>query len=94
MATMTTPCGISSKAVGKLLTKHLLDLHAPSFIPDSLRNYRMQFEQTVGVELQANAVVHPVTKETITNYEKLANDPVMQEVWNKAMCTELGRLAH
>ena len=33
MATMTTPCGISSKAVGKLLTKHLLDLHAPSFIP-------------------------------------------------------------
>eukprot|EP00956_Cyclotella_meneghiniana_P024846 scaffold50598_cov53-Cyclotella_meneghiniana.AAC.3 len=53
----------------------------------------MQFEQTVGVELQANAVVHPVTKETITNYEKLANDPVMQEVWTKAMCTELGRLA-
>eukprot|EP00804_Cyclotella_cryptica_P024309 CCRYP_020871-RA/>CCRYP_020871-RA protein AED:0.34 eAED:0.32 QI:0/0/0/1/1/1/2/0/475 len=40
-----------------------------------------------------NGVVHPITKETITKYEKLANDPILQTVWKKAMCKELGRLA-
>jgi hypothetical protein len=40
-----------------------------------------------------NGVVHPVTQETITKYEKLANDPIIQTVWTKAMCKELGRLA-
>jgi hypothetical protein len=34
-----------------------------------------------------------VTKETITKYEKLANDPVMKDMWTNAMCKELGRLA-
>eukprot|EP00956_Cyclotella_meneghiniana_P018825 scaffold31709_cov41-Cyclotella_meneghiniana.AAC.15 len=43
--------------------------------------------------LMANGVVHPVTKETITKYEKLANDPLLSNVWCKAMCKELGRLA-
>jgi hypothetical protein len=33
-----------------------------------------------------------VTKETITKYEKLANVPLMKEVWTKAMCKELGHL--
>jgi hypothetical protein len=40
-----------------------------------------------------NRVVHPVTQETITKYEKLANDPIMKDTWTKAMCNELGRLA-
>ena len=38
-------------------------------------------------------LVHPVTKETITKYEKLANHPLTKEVWTKAMSKELGRLA-
>ena len=41
-----------------------------------------------------NAVVHPVTKETITKYTKLANDPVTAPVWRTAMCNELGRLSN
>ena len=41
----------------------------------------------------ANGVVHPITQETITKYEKLAQDPIMQDTWTKAMCKELGRLA-
>jgi hypothetical protein len=40
----------------------------------------------------ANGVVHPVTKETITKYKKLIDDPLMRDVWSKAMCKELGRL--
>jgi hypothetical protein len=42
----------------------------------------------------ANGVVHPITQETITKYEKLANNPVVKETRTKAMCKELGRLVH
>ena len=37
-------------------------------------------------------MVHPVTKETITNYKKLIDDPLMRDVWSKEMCKELGRI--
>ena len=38
---------------------------------------------TLGPEEVANGVVHPVTKETITKYKKLIDDPLMQVVWSK-----------
>lgn len=41
----------------------------------------------------ANGVVHPITQETITKYERSAHNPVMREVWTKTMCKELGWLA-
>ena len=44
-------------------------------------------------EEMVNRVVHPVTKETITKYKQLIADPITQEVWEKTMCKELGRLA-
>ena len=44
------------------------------------------------LEEVANGVVHPVTKETITKYKTLIEDPLMQETRSKAMCKELGRL--
>merc|ERR1711966_344399 len=44
------------------------------------------------LEEVANDVVHPVTKETITKYKKLIEDPMLRETWSKAMCKELGRL--
>ena len=37
-------------------------------------------------------MVHPVTKETITKYKKLIDDPLMRLVWSKSMCKKLGRL--
>ena len=49
-------------------------------------------DTTLGPEEVANVVVHPVTKETITKYKKLIDDPLMRLVWSKAMCKELGRL--
>ena len=36
-------------------------------------------------------MVHPDTKETITRYSQLINDPVLIVVWLKAMCIKLGR---
>lgn len=41
----------------------------------------------------ANRLVHPIMQESITRYEKLANDPITKEVWQKAMCQEYGSLA-
>ena len=41
----------------------------------------------------ANGVVHPITKETITNYKKLISDPILRDIWMRAMAKELGRLA-
>ena len=50
--------------------------------------------QTVfNTEEVANGVVHPITNKTITKYHKLLDEPLLREVWMKAMCVELGRLA-
>eukprot|EP00956_Cyclotella_meneghiniana_P023733 scaffold46788_cov45-Cyclotella_meneghiniana.AAC.3 len=90
MATMRTPLGISQAAVSKMLERTIENLHAPAFIPRALKKASMQFEHW---EPTVNAVVHPETGETITKYEKLANDPVISEKWTAAMCKELGRLS-
>jgi hypothetical protein len=41
----------------------------------------------------ANPVVHPITGKHITSYDKLARDPVLQDVWTTASGKELGGLA-
>jgi hypothetical protein len=38
-------------------------------------------------------VVHPITKETITKYQKLIRDPLLKPTWTRAMSTELHWLA-
>jgi hypothetical protein len=35
----------------------------------------------INLEQIACGVVHPITKETITKYDKLANDPITRDVW-------------
>ena len=49
--------------------------------------------EELGIEHVCNGVVHPITKETITNYKKLINDPITREIWLEAIAKELGRLA-
>ena len=39
-------------------------------------------------------VVHPITKETITQYKKLQHDPNLKDLWVPAMSKEIHRLAH
>jgi hypothetical protein len=38
-------------------------------------------------------MVHPITGETISTYQKLAKDPVTKEVWTTAFGKEFGNLA-
>eukprot|EP00804_Cyclotella_cryptica_P022272 CCRYP_018126-RA/>CCRYP_018126-RA protein AED:0.26 eAED:0.24 QI:0/0/0/1/0/0.33/3/0/620 len=62
------------------------------FTPTKLNKQQHVFMVDTELDHVCNGVVHPITKETITKYEKLANDPTLQGVWTKAMCNELGRL--
>jgi hypothetical protein len=53
-----------------------------------------QYTQTViKIEEYCNGVVHHVMKETITHYRKLIKDPLLKDLWFKAMSKELHRLA-
>ena len=72
---------------------YLENENGPAFIPGRLNNSAPSLKTEIELEHCANGVVHPITKETITKYEKLENDPITQEVWTKAMTKELGRLA-
>jgi hypothetical protein len=85
-----TPCSISQHAKYHLMGQALEQDTAAAFIPN---RFALQQSYNVPIDHYANTVVHPVTKETITKYIKLANDPVTREVWTKAFCKELGRLA-
>jgi hypothetical protein len=66
---------------------------ASAFTPHNLEHTPATLRSECIIDQVCNGIVHPVTKETITKYEKLANDPLMKGVWTKAMCKELGRLA-
>ena len=62
-------------------------------VPTKLEQEKLQLSIPVDIEEFCNGVVHPVTNETITKYEKLIAEPLLKEIWTKAMCKELGRLA-
>ena len=54
---------------------------------------KLTISPAIEIAEMCNGVVHPLTGETITKYQKLINEPLLQEVWTRAMCIELGRLA-
>jgi hypothetical protein len=66
------------------LKKHLLRNTAPSQFPGPTQPDLIHL---------ANPVVHPITGEHITSYEKLAKDPITRDVWTTAFGKELGGLA-
>ena len=66
---------------------------AEHFAPQCLQDANICNTPTP-LEEVANGVVYPDTKETITRYSQLINDPVLRVVWLKAMCIELGRLSN
>eukprot|EP00804_Cyclotella_cryptica_P012648 CCRYP_016913-RA/>CCRYP_016913-RA protein AED:0.31 eAED:0.31 QI:0/0/0/1/0/0/3/0/469 len=63
------------------------------FTPTKLTKHKPVYTVDTQLEHVCNGVVNPITKETITKYETLANDPTLQDVWTQAMCRELGRPA-
>ena len=86
------PACISQTALYSYLGKALLD-DAAHFVPRKLMDQTPLIQPVFSIEELANGVVHPITNKTITKYHKLVDEPLLREVWMKAMCVELGRLA-
>eukprot|EP00804_Cyclotella_cryptica_P005248 CCRYP_018890-RA/>CCRYP_018890-RA protein AED:0.36 eAED:0.27 QI:0/0/0/1/0/0/3/0/601 len=72
-----TPCNITNKALHHVVGQHLQHNWHYMFTPDKLFDNKPVL--TFDTQLD--------------HYEKLANDPALQDVWTQAMCKELGRLA-
>jgi hypothetical protein len=62
-------------------------------IPKNLTTSTNAFQHNINIKQVCNGVVHPITKETITKYTKLMDDPTLKDLWIPAMSKELHRLA-
>ena len=47
----------------------------------------------IDIEHFCSPVIHPVTGESITNYKKLARDPLLRKTWTTGLGKEFGNLA-
>lgn len=60
-------------------------------VPEKSEEEKLTISSALDVDEAANGVVHPVTGETITKHKQLMEDPLLQKMWQEAMCRELGR---
>jgi hypothetical protein len=92
---LLSPRGTANIAIHALY--HVINLafnNPPSYtIPRNLIQTHDQFKHNINVEKVFYAVVHPVTKETITKYTKLMDNPNLNDLWVPAMLKELHHLA-
>jgi hypothetical protein len=58
-------------------------------IPKNLTTSTDRFQHNSNIEQVCHGVVHPITKETITKYTKLMDDPALKDLWVPAMSKEL-----
>ena len=70
----------------------LVNETAGIYAPDKLEGIAITYSPPLDIEEMTCGVVHPVTKETLTKYQQLNHDPLLRDVWMKAMCIKLGRL--
>jgi hypothetical protein len=81
-----TPCYISRQALYHIINLGFAHAHATS-IPCKLIHDQYT-SPVVEIDEYCNRVVHPFTKETITHYRKLIKDPLLKDLWLKAMSKE------
>jgi len=79
---MQTPRGHAS--ISRQALYHVINLvfNAPPTytIPRALLESPDRFWHIIDIEEVCNGVVHPITKETITKYPKLMNDPLLKKL--------------
>ncbi len=90
-----SPCRPGNIAVQTLYHMINLAFNAPPTytIPLNLVNSSDRFRYTIDIDKVCNGAVYPITKETITKYNKLMNDSTLKDLWVPAMSKELHRLA-
>ncbi len=62
-------------------------------IPRSLAKHANKYAPVIDIDQYCYGAVHPVTEETITQYRKLMKEPLLKNLWTKAMSKELHQLA-
>ena len=69
--------------------------NAPAYtVPNLLAKHHKQYTgPQIDIKDYCYGVVHPVTKETITHCKKMIKDPLLKDLWIKAMSKELHPLA-
>jgi hypothetical protein len=86
-----TPCNILRQTLYHII--NLVFANTPAIsIPQKLTHNQYTCP-VIEIEKYCNGMVHPVTKETITHYRKLIKNPLLRELWLKAMSKELYCLA-
>jgi hypothetical protein len=89
--TSQTPCNISHQAL-----YHVIGLGFTNALTITVPRCLSPKQYTgpiIEIEENCNGVEHPITKETITHYRKLSKNPLLKELWIKAMSKELYHLA-
>ena len=62
-------------------------------IPKNFIASMNRFQHNINIKEVCNGVIHPITKETITKYIKLMDEPALKDLWVPAMSKELHCLA-
>jgi hypothetical protein len=81
------PCNTSCQALYHIINLGFTNAPATS-IPCKLIHDQYT-GPVVEIKEYCNGVVHPITKETNTHYRKLIKDPLLRDLWLKAMSKEL-----
>jgi len=88
-----TSCSISRQALYHVIGLGCTNAPANTVLTSLAKHHKQYTGPLIDTEEYCYGVVHPVTNETITHYRKLIKDPLLKELWLKAMSKELHRLA-
>jgi hypothetical protein len=92
---LLSPQGPASIAIHALY--HAINLalnNLPSYIIlTKLNSSTNRFQHNINIEKVYNGIIHPITKETITKYTKLMENPALKDPWVPAMSKKLHCLA-
>ncbi len=80
-------CNISHQALHNIIG--LGFTNAPAVTVPRCLSQNQYTGLMIELEEYCNGMIHPVTKETWTHYRKLIKDPLLKELWIKAMKKEL-----
>ena len=93
LITNRTPCNILCQALYHIIGLGFTNAPANT-IPQLLSKYHKQYTgPLIDIKEYCYSIVHPVTKETIIHYRNLIKDPLLKDLWIKAMSKELHCLA-
>jgi hypothetical protein len=89
---VTPPASIAAYALYHVI--NLVFNNSPSItIPTKLNNSTNRFQHNINIKEVCNGIINPFTKETITKYIKLMDNPALKNLWVPAMSKELHCLA-